>query len=91
MPKIRNIEKMTDNKYLNMYKYEVESEKGHKGNYYVASRAEKVENLKINNKEKLLDNEIKKLDTEHNALQTEFDSIKNLIGNNIEKSFNLFG
>ena len=48
-------------------------------------------NMKINNKEKLLDNEIKKLDTEHNALQTEFDSIKNLIGNNIEKSFNLFG
>ncbi len=55
MPKIRNIEKMTDNKYLNMYKYEVESEKGHKGNYYVASRAEKVEDLKINNKEKKTD------------------------------------
>ena len=48
-------------------------------------------NMKINNKEKLLDNELKKLDTEHNALSTEMDSIKNLIGNNIDKSFNLFG
>jgi len=47
-------------------------------------------NMKINNKEKVLDNEMKKLDTEHNALQTEFDAIKNLIGNNIDKSFNLF-
>ena len=47
-------------------------------------------NMKINNKEKLLDNELKKLDTEHNALSTEMDSIKNLIGKNIEKSFNLF-
>ncbi len=47
-------------------------------------------NMKINNKEKLLDNELKKLDTEHNALQTEADSVKNLIGKNIEKSFNLF-
>ena len=47
-------------------------------------------NMKINNKEKLLDNEMKKLDTEHNALSTEMDSLKNLIGKNIEKSFNLF-
>ena len=47
-------------------------------------------NMKINNKEKLLDNEMKKLDTEHNAISTEMDSIKNLIGKNIEKSFNLF-
>ena len=47
-------------------------------------------NMKINNKEKLLDNELKKLDTEHNATSTEMDSVKNLIGNNIEKSFNLF-
>ena len=39
MPKINSIEKMTDNKYLNMYRYKVESEKGHKGDYFVASRA----------------------------------------------------
>ena len=47
-------------------------------------------NMKINNKEKILDNELKKLDTEHSALNTEMDSLKNLISNNIDKSFNLF-
>ena len=46
--------------------------------------------LKINNKEKLLDNDLKSLDTEHNALTTEMDSIKSLIGDNVEKTFNLF-
>ena len=43
-----------------------------------------------NMKEKLLDNDLKALDTEHNALKTEFDSVKSLIGDNVEKSFNLF-
>ena len=47
-------------------------------------------NMKISKKEKQLDNELKKLDTEHNALQTEADSVKNLIGKNVEKTFNLF-
>ena len=45
---------------------------------------------KINRKEKLLDNDLKALDTEHSALTTEFDSVKTLIGDNVEKSFNLF-
>lgn len=45
---------------------------------------------KLNQKEKQLDNDLKSLDTEHSALKTEFDSVKSLIGNNIEKSFNLF-
>ena len=45
---------------------------------------------KINRKEKLLDMELSKLDTEHNALNTEYDSVKNLISKNTEKSFNLF-
>ena len=45
---------------------------------------------KINRKQKLLDNELKALDTEHSALTTERDSIKSLIGDNVEKSFNLF-
>ena len=45
---------------------------------------------KINNKEKILDNELKKLDTEHSALTTEQDSIKNLIKDNTDKTFNLF-
>ncbi|MBR1943334.1 hypothetical protein IJ843_06330 [bacterium] len=46
--------------------------------------------LKINNKEKKLDMEMKALDTEHNALSTEYDSVKQLIGDNIDKSFQLF-
>ena len=46
---------------------------------------------KINKKDKQLDNDIKKLDTEHNALKTEVDSVKNIISDNVEKSFNLFG
>ena len=52
MPKINKIEKMTDNRYLNMYRYKVENEKGHKGDYFVASRAESVEKLKINGSRK---------------------------------------
>ncbi len=59
-------------------------------NFAKAEAEYNAANMKINNKEKLLDNELKKLDTEHNALSTEMDSIKNLIGKNIEKSFNLF-
>ena len=49
-----------------------------------------AETAKINRKEKLLDNDLKALDTEHSALTTEFDSVKSLIGDNVEKSFNLF-
>jgi len=46
--------------------------------------------LKINNKEKKLDMEMKALDTEHSALSTEYDSVKQLIGDNVDKTFNLF-
>ena len=45
---------------------------------------------KINNKEKLLDNDLKALDTEHSALNTEMDSVKSLIKENVDKTFNLF-
>ena len=45
---------------------------------------------KINNKEKLLDNDLKALDTEHSALNTEMDSVKSLIKDNVDKTFNLF-
>ena len=45
---------------------------------------------KINKKEKMLDNDLKALDTEHNALKTEMDAVKSLIGNNVEKTFNIF-
>ena len=49
-----------------------------------------AQTLKINNKEKKLDNQLKTLDTEHSALSTESESIKSLIKDNVDKSFNLF-
>ena len=36
------------------------------------------------------DLELQKLDSEHNALQTEYDSVKNVIDKNVEKTFNIF-
>lgn len=45
---------------------------------------------KINNKEKKLDQQLKTMDTEHSALQTEQDSVKSLIKDNVDKSFNIF-
>ena len=36
------------------------------------------------------DLELQKLDSEHNALQTEYDSVKNVIEKNVEKTFNIF-
>ena len=49
-----------------------------------------AELAKINQKEKMLDFELDNLQTEHNALKAEMDSIKSLIKNNVEKSFNIF-
>ena len=45
---------------------------------------------RINRKEKLLDNDMKALDTEHQALTTERDSVKNLIGEDVKSSFEIF-
>lgn len=47
MAKITNIIKQTDNRFLNMYELERVNRVGHKGRYFVASRAEKIEDLKI--------------------------------------------
>lgn len=44
----------------------------------------------IENKDKKYDQDLKKLDTEHSALQTEYDSIKEVIGKNVERSFKAF-
>ena len=46
--------------------------------------------LIIKNQDNKIDLQLKKLDTEHTALQTEYDSLKNVIDKNIEKSFNMF-
>lgn len=52
MPKIEKIEKTTDQRFLNMYTFKVENRVGRKSSYFVASRAESVEDLRVNNKEK---------------------------------------
>lgn len=41
--------------------------------------------------EKLLDMELTQINTEHQAVKTEYDSVKSLVGDNTEKSFNIFG
>ena len=45
----------------------------------------------LSSQEKLLDMELTQINTEHNAVKTEYDSIKSLIGDNVDKSFNVFG
>ncbi len=49
-----------------------------------------AELAKINQREKMIDYELNNLQTEHNALKAEMDSIKSLIKDNVEKSFNIF-
>lgn len=44
----------------------------------------------IENKDKKFDQDLKKLDTEHTALQTEYDSIKEVISKNVDRSFKAF-
>ncbi len=52
MPKIEKIEKTTDQRFLNMYTFKVENRVGRKSSYFVASRSEKIEDLRVNNKTK---------------------------------------
>lgn len=51
MKRIKNIKKQTENHHLNMYKLEAENRLGGKMNYFVASRAEKVEDMKISTRD----------------------------------------
>ena len=44
----------------------------------------------LEKKDSVIDLELKKLDTEHNALQTEYESVKNVVDKNVEKSFSMF-
>lgn len=44
----------------------------------------------IDNKDKKYEQDLKKLDTEHTALQTEYDSTKEVITKNVERSFKAF-
>ena len=49
-----------------------------------------AKSAKIKTKEKILDNELNKLNTEHQALQTEYESAKNVISENVKRTFNMF-
>lgn len=44
----------------------------------------------IEAKDKQYDNMIRRLDTEHNALQTEYESIKNVISKNVERTLKMY-
>ncbi len=45
---------------------------------------------KIQSQDKQIDLQLNKLESEHNALSTEYDSVKKIISQNVEKSFNVF-
>lgn len=47
MNKVKSIEQQTKNRFLNMYDYNAVNRKGKECHYYVASRAEKIEDLKL--------------------------------------------
>ena len=47
MALIKKISMMTHNRFLNMFELEAVNNKGHDTRYYVSSRAEKIEDLKI--------------------------------------------
>lgn len=55
-----------------------------KGDYDTATTS-------LSTKEKMWDMELTQVNTEHSAVKTEYDGIKSLIGDNVEKSFNVFG
>jgi ADP-ribose pyrophosphatase len=48
---IHEVRKMTDNRFLNMYEVEATSAKGKAVHYFVSSRAEKLEDLKLKSRQ----------------------------------------
>lgn len=47
MAVITSVEKLTDNRFVNLYNVKGENGKGHHANYFVASRATRIEDLKL--------------------------------------------
>lgn len=47
MPEIKGIKKLTNSKYLNLYQLDARNRKGGKVDYYVASRAKEISDMKI--------------------------------------------
>lgn len=48
MRRVHNVKKTTDNPYLNMYELDMLTDKNEHATYYMASRTEKIEDLKLN-------------------------------------------
>lgn len=55
MRKVNNITKTTNNRFLNMYELDMQSDTGRHSKYFVASRAEKIEDLKISTRQNKAD------------------------------------
>jgi len=51
MAKIKNVQKVTDNPFVNLYNLDVEDRKGHPFKYYLASRKKSVETLELSTHE----------------------------------------
>lgn len=55
MRRIENIRQTTKNRFLNMYELEMKSDTGKRSTYFVSSRAEKIEDLKISTRKNTAD------------------------------------
>ena len=55
MRRVNDVTKMTDNRFLNLYSLDMVSDTGKHSTYYVSSRAEKVEDLKIKTRQNKAD------------------------------------
>ena len=55
MRRVNGIEKTTNNRFLNMYELDMVNDEGKHGKYFVASRAERIEDLKLVTRENKAD------------------------------------
>lgn len=55
MRRVKNIEKITDNRFLNMYELTMKNDNGKESKYFLASRAKGIDELKISTKENKAD------------------------------------
>lgn len=55
MRRVNGIKKTTENRFLNMYELDMKSDTGKHSRYFVASRAEKIEDLKISTRKNKAD------------------------------------
>lgn len=55
MRRVNGIKKTTENRFLNMYELDMKSDEGKHSRYFVASRAERIEDLKISTRKNKAD------------------------------------